>query len=97
MNDLEDVDKPHVVKVESKNIDSDTTELNVHLSDGTNVKQTFSNRKYELTYDDIYDLCLRSYNNGYNTYKFVEAGLEGYDPGTAVRWILLDLKGKEKI
>lgn len=95
--DYETPDNPYPISFEPKNIDEDTVEANIHLSDGTNIKQTFSNKKYELTYDDIYDLCLKSYNSGYNTYEFVGAGLEGYDPGTAIRWILLDLKGKEKI
>lgn len=54
-------------------------------------------QKYELTYEDIYNLCLRSYKDGYATYTSVEAGHEGYNPDSAVKWILLDLKGKEKI
>jgi len=42
----------------------------------------------DLTDVDILELMRRAYNAGFNQYDIVEAGLEGKDTETDVRWIL---------
>jgi hypothetical protein len=45
-------------------------------------------KTFSLTNVDILELMRRAYNAGYNQYNIVEAGLEGKDTETNVRWIL---------
>jgi hypothetical protein len=45
-------------------------------------------KDFHLTEVDILELMRRAYNAGYNQYNIVEAGLEGKDTETNVRWIL---------
>lgn len=52
--------------------------------------------KYLLSYNDIYELCIKAYKAGYSNHDIVEAGLESNDPDTEVRYILLDIKDKIK-
>jgi hypothetical protein len=43
---------------------------------------------YNFTYKDLYDLLLHTYKEGYSQHNIVEAGLESYDPDGIVRWII---------
>lgn len=48
--------------------------------------------KIELTTDELLNLLIEAYRNGYSTYEMVEAGLEQYDADGYARWVLLRLK-----
>jgi len=50
-------------------------------------------KRFELTYDELFILLKEAYHNGYLAYEIVEAGLEPYDANGYARWILLRVKG----
>jgi hypothetical protein len=50
--------------------------------------------KFTLTYQELFNLIQKSYKQGYCDYETIEAGLEGYDPESYVRYIITQLSQK---
>ena len=54
-----------------------------------NLKNT--DKKIELTTDELLNLLKEAYRNGYATYEMVDSGLEPYNADGYARWVLLSI------
>jgi hypothetical protein len=49
---------------------------------------------FTLTGKELFDLLVKAYNNGFNQYEMVEAGLEPKEAELSADWIITRLKIK---